>query len=83
MVHNKNVESSSKFKGHRHLSWATNDTHRLNNKVYQKHPTPKNLAHKCSLCGIYLKHLEWIKNEIKLWSKKLNSKNIELRSQGK
>ena len=41
MAHNKNVESSSKFKGHRHLSWATNDTRRLDSKVYQEHPTPK------------------------------------------
>ena len=44
MVHNKNVESSSKFKGHRHLSWATNDTQRVDSKVYQEHPTSKNLA---------------------------------------
>ena len=38
---NKNVESSSKFKGHRHLSWATNDQRRFDRKVYQEHPTPK------------------------------------------
>ena len=44
MVRNKNVESSSKFKGHRHLSWATNDTQRVDSKVYQEHPTSKNLA---------------------------------------
>ena len=49
----------------------------------------QNLAHKCrtksikSIKGIYLKHLAIEKNEIKLWSKMLNSKNIELRSQGK
>ena len=53
MVHNKNVESSSKFKGHRHLSWATNDTQRVDSKVYQEHPTPKNLVQR--------EHLEWIK----------------------
>ena len=45
----------------------------------------QNLAHKCRTKrkGIYLKHLAIEKNEIKLWSKMLNSKNIELRSQGK
>ena len=52
----------------------------------------QNLAHKCrtrsiksikSIKGIYLKHLAIEKNEIKLWSTMLNSKNIELRSQGK
>ena len=41
---NKNVESSSKFKGHRHLSWATNDTRRGDSKVHQEHPTSKNLV---------------------------------------
>ena len=74
MVRNKNVESSSKFKGHRHLSWATNDTRRMDSRCIKNTLHPKT-SHK--------EHLAIDKDEIKLWSKMPNSKNIELRSQNK